>query len=46
MITIEKSEILQAIKQMPNRDRLEIIPSTADAFQVRSVPQQRLIKQV
>ena len=28
MITIEKSEILQAIKQMPNRDRLEIIEFT------------------
>lgn len=25
MLTIEKSQVLQAIRQMPNRDRLEVI---------------------
>ncbi len=25
MLTIEKSQVLQAIRQMPNRDRLEIM---------------------
>jgi hypothetical protein len=25
MIAIEKSQVLQAIKQMPNRDRLEVM---------------------